>query len=260
MLFIDRADAGRRLAQRLAALRGEDVVVLGLPRGGVPVAFALARTLAAPLDVLLVRKVPVPGRPEVAAGAVGEGGIQVVNDDVVRGARLSAEDLDDSVRVARAELACRAQRLRSSRGRIALSGRVALIVDDGAATGATARAACRMARTQGAKRVVLAVPVASREAIRSLRSEADAVACLEAPARFRSVGQWYRHFEQVSEDEVADLLDRADRGPPPSREEDVELSAGDVRLAGSLALPPDPAGLGGLRTRQQQAQPAQPRS
>ncbi|MGW4394185.1 phosphoribosyltransferase family protein [Amycolatopsis nivea] len=243
MPFSDRAEAGRRLAERLSALRDEDVVVLGLPRGGVPVAFAVARALAAPLDVLVVRKLPVPDQPELAAGAIGEGGIQVVNDTVVRGAGMSAGDLAETARTERAELARRAERLRSGRKRTALAGRVALIVDDGAATGATARAACQVARAQGAARVVLAVPVASREAIRSLLGDADAVACLEAPARFRSVGQWYRHFDQVSDDEVADLLGRADREAPPSRGEEVEVPAGDIRLAGTLTLPPDPVGL-----------------
>ncbi|MBL0886939.1 phosphoribosyltransferase family protein [Myceligenerans indicum] len=211
MLFSDRTDAGRRLARRLEPLRAEDVVVLGLPRGGVPVAFEVANALDAPLDVIVVRKVGVPYQPELAMGAVGEGGVLVLNDAVVRRVDLGAEELAEAEQVERTELSRRVKRFRGGHERIGLAGRTALVVDDGVATGATARAACQVARAQGARRVVLAVPVGSTDAVRSLRGDADEVVCLAEPARFMSVGQWYRDFRQTSDEEVSELLDRARR-------------------------------------------------
>lgn len=158
-LFDDRGDAGRQLAQRLAQLSGKAVVVLGLPRGGVPVAFEVAKSLQAPLDVLVVRKLGVPFQPELAFGAIGEDGVRVLNDDVVRGTHLDAAAMDAVERKQLIELQRRAERFRRGRDRIPLTGRIAVIVDDGIATGATAKAACQVARAHGADKVVLAVPI-----------------------------------------------------------------------------------------------------
>jgi putative phosphoribosyl transferase len=206
-LFKDRADAGRQLAGRLAFLRGQDVVVLGLPRGGVPVAFEVAEALRAPLDVLVVRKLGVPFQPELAFGAIGEGGVRVINESVVREADLSDEDMAAVEKQQRAELQRRSQRFRQGREQISLAGRVAVIVDDGIATGATAKAACQVARAHGASRVVLAVPIGAADTAEVLAPYADEVVCLHAPAFFYAVGQGYRNFTQTSDDEVVALRD-----------------------------------------------------
>jgi len=209
MPFIDRVDAGRRLAGRVRHLRGEDVVVLGLPRGGVQVAFEVARELGAPLDVLVVRKLGVSFQPELAMGAVGEGDVLVMIEPVVRRAHVSKAELAEIERRARSELDRRVQQFRRDRPRLALTGRTAVLVDDGIATGATVRAACQVARAQGASRVVLAVPVCSPDTAERLRKEVDELVCLESPAWFFGVGQFYADFRQVSDDEVVDLLRRA---------------------------------------------------
>ena len=209
MPFEDRRDAGRRLAARLTHLHGDDVVVLGLPRGGVPVAFEVARALHAPLDVIVVRKLGVPSQPELAMGAIGEGGTQVDNDEVVKVAGVTPDELTAVVRRERAELERRSQRFRGVRPRIPLAGRTAVVVDDGIATGSTARAACRVARAQGAARVVLAVPVVSPSAIADLARDVDEMVCVESPGQLWAVGQSYRDFSQTSDDEVVALLRRA---------------------------------------------------
>jgi putative phosphoribosyl transferase len=217
MSFTDRASAGRRLARRLQHLRGEDVVVLALPRGGFPVAAEVADALSAPLDVILVRKLGVPLQPELAMGAVGEGDVLVLNEDVVRRARVGEVELAGVEREARAEIERRARRYRPGRERRSLAGRTALLVDDGIATGATARAACRVAREQGAARVVLAVPVCARDTADRLRGEVDELVCLETPDRFFGVGRCYADFTQVADEDVADLLRRtAPADPPPA--------------------------------------------
>jgi putative phosphoribosyl transferase len=257
MIFNDRTEAGRRLAERLEPFRGEDVVVLGLPRGGLPVAFEVARALDAPLDVIVVRKLGVPYQPELALGAIGEGDVRVLDERITGQVRLPTEDLAEVERVERAELLRRVDKFRSGRERIPLTGRTALIVDDGLATGSTARAACRVARAQGAARVILAVPVGAADAVRMLQHEADDVVCLEAPARFMAVGQWYSDFRQTTDREVADLLDRAARSvtrqaperaaatadDPPLCDEDVEVPADEMRLAGHLTIPENPIGV-----------------
>ncbi|MDQ4102429.1 MAG: phosphoribosyltransferase, partial [Actinomycetota bacterium] len=157
-MFVDRADAGRQLGQRLLHLRGLDAVILGLPRGGIVVAAEVARALDAPLDVILVRKLGVPAQPELAMGAIGEGGVRLVLPEIVQRAGVSRAELLAVESRERAELQRRAQRFRGERARVPLTGRIAVIVDDGIATGSTARAACQVARAQGAARVVLAVP------------------------------------------------------------------------------------------------------
>lgn len=209
MPFVDRYEAGRRLAERLPHLRGEDVVVLGLPRGGVPVASEVARAIGAPMDVIVVRKLGVPYQPELGMGALGEDGALVVDADMVRRAHVSEAELAELERRARAEIEQRVRRFRAVRPRIPLAGRTAVVVDDGIATGSTARAACQVARAQGAARVVLAVPVCARDTAIRLRREVDELECVEVPDRFHGVGQFYFDFRQTSDEEVVDLLRRA---------------------------------------------------
>ena len=257
-MFDDRRDAGCRLAARLEALRGSDVVVLGLPRGGVPVAFEVAQALRAPLDILVVGKLGVPSQPELAFGAIGEGGIRVLNDSVVRQAHLSDGEMAAIEEARRAELTRRSERFRRGRERIPLEGRTAVIVDDGVATGATARAACRVARALGARRVVLAVPIGAPDVPAQFAGDADEVICLVMPQDFYAVGQGYRDFGQTSDDEVVALLERAreatamsgaapsdgrDADDPFLRDEEVRVTAGPVTLAGHLTIPQRPTGI-----------------
>jgi putative phosphoribosyl transferase len=254
MAFLDRIDAGRRLARRLERFRDEDVVVLGLPRGGVPVAFEVARALGAPLDVIVVRKLGVPFQPELAMGAIGEGQVQLLDPDVVRVTGVTDGEIAAVERRERAELARRTKRFRADRPGIALAGRTAIVVDDGLATGSTARAACQVARAQGAVRVVLAVPVGPPRTVDELREEVDEVVCLEQPGWLHAIGQAYDDFAQTSDDQVVALLDRAAcMAPAPSsaaprpagadgpdrvvRDEEVEVSTGGVLLAGRLTVP-----------------------
>ncbi|MFD5029833.1 phosphoribosyltransferase family protein [Streptomyces sp. NPDC058405] len=246
MLFADRTDAGKQLAEQLARLRLDAPVVLGLPRGGIPVAYEAARALAAPLDVITVRKLGVPVRPELGFGAIGEDGVLILNDEVVRAARLGPRDCAAVEQAERTALRASLRRYRGERPPAGLAGRTAVIVDDGVATGSTASAACRVARARGAARVVLAVPVASPRALEWLRGEADDVVCLYAPAGFGSVGQWYADFAQTTDGEVAGLLasgasagSSTDRAAEEHRpvESDVVVRAGRTRLPGNLNLP-----------------------
>lgn len=209
--YADRADAGRQLAERLLGYRGQDVLVLGLPRGGVPVAYEVAEALGAPLDVLVVRKLGVPTQPELAFGAIGEGGARVINENVLQHVLVNDAEIAQVEAEQRAELQRRVERYRGGRRQHPLDGRVVLIVDDGFATGSTARAACLVARAQGAAKVVLAAPIGSADTVAELRHYADDVVCLGAPAYFHAVGQGYRNFAQTSDEEVCALLERADR-------------------------------------------------
>lgn len=255
MIFHDRRDAGRRLAQRLETLRGNDIVVLGLPRGGVPVAFEVATALNAPLDILVVRKLGVPYQPELAFGAVGEGGVRVLNESVIRLAHLTEPEMAAVEEAERAELARRSERFRSGQERVDVAGRTAVIVDDGVATGATAKAACRVARALGARRVVLATPIGSPDIAERFAGYADEVICLVTPPDFYAVGQGYRDFPQTSDAEVIALLDRARTGTapapaaavgeadPPLRDEEVRVDAGPVTVAGHLKIPERPIGI-----------------
>jgi len=210
MPFLDRADAGRRLAQALASYKGRSAVVLALPRGGAPVGGEIAAALGAPLDVILVRKVGVPLQPELAMGAVVDGGEPIVvrNDDVILAAGVSERQFEAACTRELVEIERRRERFLGARTRAEIAGRVAIVVDDGVATGATARAALRAMRQRGASEVVLAVPVAARDAIEDLRSEADAIVCLEAPRRFGAVGAFYANFRQIEDDEVSAILAR----------------------------------------------------
>lgn len=210
MRFRDRRDAGRQLAASLAWVRPEHPVVLGLLRGGVPVAFEVARGLGAPLDVVIVRKVGVPGQPELAMGAVGEEDARVRNASVIHDAGVTVTQLEAAEREAEAQVRIRAGAVRRVKPRIPLKGRTVVIVDDGVATGSTARAACQVVRTEGAGRVVLAVPVAPAETVVALREVADEVVCLDVPSPFYSVGQFYDDFTQVEDDAVIACLREAD--------------------------------------------------
>ena len=211
-MFADRADAGRRLAALLAERVGGDAIVLGLPRGGVVVAFEIAQRLHMPLDVIVVRKLGVPRQPELAMGALGEGGVRVLDDAVIRAANVGARDIEAVATVEAEVLAARAGRFRAGRRAPDLRGREVVIVDDGLATGSTARAACAVARAAGAARVVLAVPVAPSGTVRALRSIADDVVVVATPSPFAAIGQFYDDFTQTPDDEVVRLLDRAQTG------------------------------------------------
>lgn len=244
-MFSNRVDAGRQLARSLQHLRGPDTVVLGLPRGGVPVAYEVASALDAPLDVIVVRKLGVPFQPELAMGAVGEEGVLVLNPEVVRMAHVGEAEMASVERRELAVVEERAARFRAGRPRLALDGKTALIVDDGVATGATARAACRVARELGAARVVLAVPVGPMHVEERFRDEADEVVCPSQPAEFYAVGQFYADFAQTTDDEVTTLLERrATTMGSPARtvhgdafDEDVRIPLGALELEGRLTVP-----------------------
>jgi len=210
-MFRDRVDAGRHLAEVVLGAdlgRRGDAVVLGLPRGGVPVAAEVARATGFPLDVIVVRKLGVPFQPELAMGAIGEDGVRVENEDVISSSALAAVDVERIERDERAELYRRAERYRRERPRLDLAGRCAVIVDDGIATGSTAHAACRVARAHGATRIVLAVPVAPPGAVLALRAVCDEMLCVAVPDPFDAVGTWYRDFSPTSDDEVVEVLRR----------------------------------------------------
>jgi predicted phosphoribosyltransferase len=207
--FENRAQAGRMLAAQLAEYRGRpDVLVLGLPRGGVPVAFEVAQALGAPLDVYLVRKLGVPGHAELAMGAIASGGVRVVNQAMLRSLRISPQQLDAVIRAEEAELRRQERVYRGDRPPPDVSGRTAMLVDDGLATGATMQAAVAALRSAGPKEVVVAVPVAPPETCAELEEEADRVVCALTPEPFYAVGAWYRDFSQTSDDEVRELLRR----------------------------------------------------
>ena len=208
MIFADRVEAGQLLARALERFRGPDVVVLGLPRGGVPVARKVADALNAPLDVVVVRKLGAPSHHELAMGAIGEGGVRVVSEDIVRSVGASERDLAAIEQVERAELARRAERFRGDRGRIDLTGKTAIVIDDGIATGATARAACQVVRALGAARIVLATPVAPPGLEHRLIDVADEFVCLDQPPHFAAVGQFYNDFDQTTDAEVITALAR----------------------------------------------------
>ena len=205
-VFDNRTDAGRRLADVMGRFAGDSAVVLGLPRGGVPVARQVADVIGAPLDVLAVRKLGSPRHPEFAVGAIGEGGERLVDDEAMRLTRLDAVELEVVEKGARRELARRLALYRGGRPALDLTGKRAVIVDDGAATGASAIVACRIARRLGASEVVLAVPVAPLGWERNLAAEADHLVALATPRDFWAVGRWYAEFEQTTDDEVIAAL------------------------------------------------------
>ncbi|MFE3453778.1 phosphoribosyltransferase family protein [Nonomuraea sp. NPDC059194] len=235
-MFIDRADAGRRLAVQLRHLAKENPVVLGLPRGGVAVAFEVAKALDAPLDVAIVRKLGVPGRPEVGFGALGEDGVRVLHESVMRSAGVSPEEAE---RVAARELPvmeAQAARIRAGRARVPLAGRTVIVVDDGIATGATMRAACAVARAHRAAKVVVAAAV---RAPGTVLPEADEVVCLSEPQGLRSISEWYQRFDQVDDDEVIALLEHSAVAVPHETVSGTDAFEGEVELT-------MPQGAGGM--------------
>ena len=209
--FADRREAGQRLADSLATLRGEPVIVLGIPRGGVVVAAEVARALDAPLDVVVPRKVGAPGNPELGLGAVAPG-VSVLDERLIRDLGVPRSYLEQEIAAQEREIERRTAAYRGDRPPVELDGKTAVVVDDGVATGGTAVAALRWAKYAGARRVVLAVPVAPRQAMAGLAEEADDVVVLGTPEPFYAVGQWYDRFDQVSDDEVVRLL----QGSQPS--------------------------------------------
>ncbi|MEV0032901.1 phosphoribosyltransferase family protein [Nocardia sp. NPDC050793] len=209
MPFRDRRAAGRRLALRLAHFRDADTVVLGVPRGGVPVAYEVAGALRAPLTVAMVRRLRVPYRPDLAFGAVGEGGVGVIDDKILARAFVSETGRAELEAEQRADLARSVIRYRGGASSLALHGRTAVIVDDGIATGVTARAAVEVVRAAGAERVALAAPVGAASAIRALGGQVDQVVCLEGAEVVTSIARWYGDFTPVDDAQVCDLLDSA---------------------------------------------------
>ena len=215
-LYRDREDAGRRLSARLAPLAQDRPVVMGLPRGGVPVAFEVASALGAPLDVVVVRKLGAPMQPELAIGAIGEEGVIVLNQDLVRALTIQRQELEAVVAREQAELTRRQRLYRGDRPPVAVAGRTVVLVDDGIATGSTAMAAAQVLHERDARRVVLAVPVGPPDAAARFGPEVDELVCLQAPEWFFAVGSCYERFDQVSDEQVRELLERARAGVPPA--------------------------------------------
>jgi predicted phosphoribosyltransferase len=210
MIFRDRRDAGRRLAQELMRYRGrDDVLVLALPRGGVPVGYEVARALDAPLDVFLVRKLGVPGYEELAMGAIASGDVRVLNDDVVAALGIGEHAIETVQAREQRELERRERAFRGDRAAPDVRGRTVVVVDDGLATGCTMRAAVAALRTRAPRRIVVAVPVAAPNTCAELRRDADDVVCAVIPRDFHGVGQWYDDFEQTTDAEVTTLLGQA---------------------------------------------------
>jgi putative phosphoribosyl transferase len=214
-LFRDRIEAGRRLGQRLKreAIGGPDVLVLALPRGGVPVGFAITQILNADLDILLVRKLGVPGHEELAMGAIASGGIRVLNDALISDLGISMTVIDRVTAREQQEIQRREQLYRDGRPALPIKDRIVILVDDGLATGASMLAAARAARAQQPERAIVAVPVASRDACEEFQQYVDEVICAETPEPFYSVGSWYEDFSQTSDAEVRELLQRASHEP-----------------------------------------------
>jgi len=232
MVFKDRETAGQQLADALAVFRGrDDLIVLALPRGGVPVAYEVATALEAPLDLLIVRKLGVPWHSELAMGAIATDGVKVLNEDVIRGTGVTEAQIKAVTEREQAELARRERRYRGDRPTPELAGRIVILVDDGLATGATMRAAIDAAHRHLAKRVVVAVPVSPPDTTRRLSALADEMVCLSSPEPFYAISQWYARFDQTSDEEVCDLLARnwavQDRKPSTRQGSTRSRSSGD---------------------------------
>jgi predicted phosphoribosyltransferase/predicted alpha/beta-hydrolase family hydrolase len=240
-VFTDRADAGSRLADRLGHLAGSAPVVVALPRGGIPVGLEIAQRLGAPLDVVVVRKIGAPQQPELALGAVGEGGTRVLNDELVASLGISPDLLDALTDRARLEVTDRASRLRGDLPQADLSGRVVVLVDDGMATGATARAALQVLRAHGVARIVLAMPVADPDVAHRVGALADEVVCIEQPSALFAVGAWYRDFTQVSDEEARRMLALGARARHVDA--DVVIETDGRRLPGRLVVPSGAVGV-----------------
>lgn len=211
--YRDRRHSGRELARHLGHLKGQNVVVLALPRGGVPVAFEVARALDAPLEVFVVRKLGLPGHPEYAMGAIASGGVRVLNDEVVRLYGVPERVVDAIVSQEQLELERREQVYRDGRSPLDVRGRTVVLTDDGLATGSTMRAAVEAVRALGAARIIVAVPVGSPDSCREFAAIADEIVCARAPEHFAAVGQWYDDFRQTTDEEVRELLRAAQSEP-----------------------------------------------
>jgi predicted phosphoribosyltransferase len=210
LIFQDRTDAGKQLAARMRRYANRpDVLVLALPRGGVPVAYEVAEQLGAPLDIFLVRKLGVPGHEELAMGAIASGDVRVINEEVVRYLRIPEAVIDAVAEYEQEELERREHAYRGDRPPPDVKGRIAILIDDGLATGSTMRAAAAALRKQDPARIVIAVPVSSTETCNEFRSEVDEIVCAVTPEPFRGVGMWYKDFSQTTDQEVRDLLERA---------------------------------------------------
>jgi predicted phosphoribosyltransferase len=209
MMYRDRSEAGRILATKLAAYADQsDVLVLALPRGGVPVAFEVAQALRAPLDIFLVRKLGLPGHEELAMGAIASGGVRVLNEEVVRVLQVPEDVLEAVASAEQQELERRERLYRGERPPVDVRGKTVILVDDGLATGASMRAAVAALRQMGPARLIVAVPVGSAETCQNLKEQADEVVCASTPEPFRAVGLWYEDFSQTSDEEVRELLER----------------------------------------------------
>lgn len=246
--FRDRTDAGQALARQLQGLvQGDDIVVLGLPRGGVPVAFAVASALSAPLSAFVVRKVGVPGHEELAMGAIASGGTVILNERLIRDLGIGKAQLEGAIAAELRELRRREAVYDGSRGPLELAGRTVILVDDGLATGSTMLAAVAAVRRHNPKRVVVAIPVAPEATCARLRAEADQVVCTLTPDDFVAVGQWYEDFSPTTDAEVREVLDRAaGPGAPAARPDLREAAVIPVdggRLEGDLVIPEDAAGV-----------------
>ena len=251
--FADRLDAGTQLAAHLSHLQSDDLIVVGLPRGGVPVAYQVAKSLHAPLDVIIVRKLGVPFQPELAMGAIGDDGIRILSDDVLAMTGVGDQELMEVEERERVELDRRSRRYRSGHEKLPLAGRTVVIVDDGIATGSTALVACQVARRQGAARVALAVPVAPRGWTDRMGEAADEYIAITTPDHFWAVGQFYRDFSPTEDAEVIAYLERsraelarvraADGGDPPAVDGEIALSVDSVTVAGQLSIPDNATGL-----------------
>lgn len=229
MLFRDRTDGGRRLAAELMEYANRpDVLVLALPRGGVPVAYEVARALHAPLDIFLVRKLGVPGQEELAMGAIASGGVRVVNENVVEYLRIPGEVIDAVAMDEQQELERRERAYRDDRPAPDVRGKTVILIDDGLATGSTMRAAAAALRKQKPARIVVGVPVSSPETCDEFRSEVDDIVCALTPRPFMGVGQWYKDFSQTTDEEVRDLLARAATDKRESLKSRRELKRGDA--------------------------------
>jgi putative phosphoribosyl transferase len=241
VLFVDRHDAGRRLAAELERFRGQSPVVVAIPRGGVPVAAEVAGALGAPLDVIMVRKVGAPWQPEYAIGAVAEGGVQILAERELSMLGIGPSELDALVAKAEHELAERSARYRGKRPPLEVKGRTVLLVDDGLATGRTAQAAARALRERGAARIVLAVPVAAAQSVLEIAGSVDEVVAVQAPSDLLAIGFWYQDFRPTADEEVTTLLARS-TSMSATHERLVEAGAG-VLVPGDLAIPEDPRGI-----------------